>query len=75
MERYKNLGGDSNVIAYEIEQGSVTIEFGDGSIYLYTTQSTGLADITEMQRLATAGQGLNSYISRVVRKRYARKIR
>jgi hypothetical protein len=56
MERYKNLSGDSNVIAYEIGQGSITVQFGDGSIYLYTIQSTGAANIAEMQRLATVGQ-------------------
>ncbi|MCS6514799.1 hypothetical protein [Burkholderia thailandensis] len=75
MERYKNLGGDSNVVAYEIEQGAITVQFGDGSVYLYTTQSAGAANIAEMQRLANVGQGLNSFIGRVVRKGYARKIR
>ncbi|RAQ06497.1 hypothetical protein DPR02_22070 [Burkholderia cepacia] len=75
MERYKNLGGDSNVVAYEIEQGAITVQFGDGSVYLYTTQSAGAENIAEMQRLANVGQGLNSFISRVVKKGYARKIR
>jgi len=28
-----------------------------------------------MQRLAAAGEGLNSYISRVVRKNFAQKLR
>lgn len=75
MERYRNLGGDSNVYAYEIGQGSITVQFGDGSIYLYTNQSTSPRNIAEMQRLAVQGQGLNSFIGRVVRKGYARKIR
>lgn len=75
MERYKNLGGDSNVVAYEIGSGEITVQFGDGSIYLYTNLSAGTASINEMQRLARAGQGLNSYIGRVVRKGYAKKIR
>ncbi|EMN5129333.1 hypothetical protein RVV79_002430 [Burkholderia contaminans] len=75
MQRYKNLGGNSNVVAYEIEQGSITVQFGDGSIYLYTTQSAGVANIAEMQRLANVGQGLNSFIARVIKKGYARRIR
>jgi hypothetical protein len=75
MERYKNLGGDSNVAAYEIGDGEITVQFGDRSIYLYTNQSAGSASINEMRRLARAGQGLNSYIGRVVGKGYARKIR
>ena len=75
MEHYKNLGGDSGVVAYEIGQGSITVQFKDGSVYLYTNQSAGAASIAEMQRLAKAGQGLNSFISRVVKKGYVRKLR
>ena len=74
MQRYENLGGDSGIACYEIGPGTITVQFDDGSIYLYTDQSTGAANIAEMQRLANAGQGLNSFISRVVRKRYAQKI-
>ncbi|WP_186100282.1 hypothetical protein [Burkholderia gladioli] len=75
MERYKNLSGDSNVVAYEVEQGEIAVQFRDGSVYLYTTQSAGAANIAEMQRLANVGQGLNGFIGRVVRKSYAKKIR
>jgi hypothetical protein len=75
MERYKNLGGDSGVSAFEIGDGSITVLFNDGSEYLYTNQSAGSSNIAEMQQLAKAGQGLNSFINRVVRKGYARKLR
>lgn len=75
MEHYRNLGGDSNVIAFEIGEASITVQFADGSIYLYTNQSAGTAAIAEMHRLARAGQGLNSFIRRVVRKGYAEKLR
>ena len=75
MEHYKNLGGDSGVVAYEIGLGSIMVQFKDGSVYLYTNQSAGAASIAEMQRLAKAGQGLNSFISRVVKKGYVRKLR
>ncbi|UUD63123.1 hypothetical protein D16iCDA_15655 [Pseudomonas seleniipraecipitans] len=75
MERYRNLGGDSAVIAYEIAAGSITVEFANGRhrFYLYKIASTGAAQIEEMQRLARAGQGLNSYIGRVVRTGYERR--
>jgi hypothetical protein len=66
MERYKNLGGDSNVVGYEL---------GDGSLYEYTNASAGVAVIATMQRLAVSGQGLNSFISKTVRQAYSRKIR
>lgn len=41
MERYRNLGGDSNVAAFEIGNGSITVEFNDGAQYLYTNESAG----------------------------------
>lgn len=75
MERYKNLGGDSNVVAYEIGSDSIKVRFGDGSIYTYTYQSAGQSNIEQMKTLAIAGHGLNSFINRVVRKRYASKSR
>jgi len=75
MVRYKNLGGNSSVVAYELGQGAITVQFNDGWCYLYTSQSAGAANISEMQRLAVVGQGLNSYIGRVVRNGYGRKWR
>ncbi|OOG53529.1 hypothetical protein [Polaromonas sp. C04] len=75
MERYANRGGDSNVFAYEIEPSSIQVQFGDGSIYLYTDQSAGAANLAQMKQLANAGQGLNSFINRAVRKGWASKNR
>jgi hypothetical protein len=75
MQRYKNLSGDSNVSAYEIGIGTITVLFNDGSAYLYNDQSAGSANIVQMQRLAELGQGLNGFINRYVRKSYARKLR
>lgn len=73
MERYANRSGDSGVAGYELGQGQITVQFGDGSQYLYNSQSPGAAAVAEMQRLAVAGAGLNSYISRTVRKNFAKK--
>jgi len=75
MEIYKNLGGNSNVRAYEIEGESITVQFGDGSVYLYTYQSAGQDKIEQMKILAIAGRGLNSFIMRRVKKAYAAKLR
>ena len=74
MENYQNLGGDSNVIAYEISNNSIKVQFGDGSIYLYTYESAGANNIEQMKVLAVAGEGLNSFIMRNVRKAYAAKL-
>lgn len=75
MTIYRNSGGDSGIVSYEIGSDSITVQFRDGSVYMYTSQSTGSGDIEEMKVLASSGEGLNSFINRRVRKRYARKLR
>lgn len=75
MERYKNLGGDSGVVAYEIGPDFIRVQFSDGAIYLYTYASAGSHNIEQMKQLATRGQGLNTFINTTVRKAYARKER
>lgn len=75
MERYKNLGGDSGVTAFELGAGSIVVQFKDGWKYEYTNQSAGANAVATMHRLAAAGQGLNSFISTTVRKGYSRKFR
>lgn len=75
MERYMNLGGDSSVVAYEITDDSIAVKFRDGWVYLYNFRSTGSQDVLHMKALAAAGRGLNSFISRVVKKRFATKYR
>jgi hypothetical protein len=75
MERYRNLGGASGVVAYETTATSIVVQFKDGWKYEYTAASAGAAAIGTMHRLASAGQGLNSFISREVRKAFSRKFR
>lgn len=75
MEAYGNLGGDSGINAFEIGNSSILVEFKDGALYEYTTHSAGQQNIDQMARLARCGEGLNSYINSVVKKRYSRKIR
>lgn len=75
MERYKNLGRDSNVAAYEIGSDRISVQFNDGSVYLYTCRSAGQTDIEQMKKLAEAGRGLNGFINTRVRKAYESKVR
>ncbi|MDQ7827002.1 MAG: hypothetical protein RDV48_29670 [Candidatus Eremiobacteraeota bacterium] len=75
MARYKNLGGNSGVVEYEIGEDSIRVAFDDGWKYLYTYQSAGSHHIEQMKQLALYGQGLNSYIKKYVEKKYARKFR
>jgi len=75
MERYKDIDGDSGVAGYEIGPDYIRVKFSDGSVYLYTYASAGPNNIEEMKRLAATGEGLNAFIIKNVRKRYAKKER
>jgi len=72
MKRYANKGGNSNVFAYEYGSDYITIQFGSGSPYTYSYSSAGKENIERMKQLADAGQGLNSYVMRYVKKLYVR---
>jgi hypothetical protein len=74
MQRYKNRSGESGVVAFDIDTGSITVQFSGGDRYLYTEDSAGSANIAEMQRLARTGRGLSTFISQKIRNRYARKL-
>ncbi|XDF35068.1 hypothetical protein RBH89_23120 [Paracidovorax avenae] len=75
MDRYLNRGGDSGITGYEISQSQIIVQFSDGWKYLYNSYKPGAIQVAEMQRLAVAGEGLNSYISRIVKKNYAERFR
>lgn len=73
MEKYKNLGGNSNVDCYSIFPDSIIVRFNDGAEYTYNIQKPGLAIVNEIKRLAKAGSGLNSYLKKVVGSNFASK--
>lgn len=73
MKAYKNIGGDSGVSAYEDGADFIRVKFKDGAIYVYTNASAGTQNIEQMKKLAANGDGLNSFINRNVKKKYARR--
>lgn len=75
MERYKNIGGNSGVVGFETGTDYIRVQFSDGSVYLYTYTSADSTIIEEMKKLAFSGNGLNAYINRYARKKYAKKER
>lgn len=75
MQIYKDLGGNSSILAYEIRPNSIWIKFKDGSNYLYTYESAGAVKVRMMQFLAGAGVGLNAFIKRFASRDYALKSR
>ncbi|KRA31778.1 hypothetical protein ASD68_14160 [Rhodanobacter sp. Root627] len=74
MKRYRNLDGHSGVTAYECGDGFIRVRFVNGDIYEYTAKATGREHIANMQKLAQAGLGLSTYVSRFVHDDYARKL-
>jgi len=75
MTPYRNIGGDSNIVAYEANEDSIHVIFKSGACrnYLYNSGRPGKAVVERMKALAAQGSGLNSYISSVVGENYARK--
>ncbi|MBV6841273.1 hypothetical protein [Xanthomonas euvesicatoria] len=74
MQRYGNRDGHSGVVAYALADDAIAVRFRSGEIYVYTADSAGAEAVATMQRLATAGRGLSTYISQTVRDGYAGKI-
>lgn len=75
MTPYRNLGGDSSVVAYESTEDSIHVVFKSGRWlnYLYDSSRPGKASVDRMKALAARGHGLNAFISSVVKSNYARK--
>ena len=75
MQRYANRGGGSGVVAFATGPRGIAVEFVDGSVYVYDLERPGAQAVADMKRLARAGEGLSTYISRFVRDNYAKKLR
>ncbi len=59
--------------AYESGADYITIEFSDGAVYRYSYTSAGQENVEHMKGLATAGQGLNTFLNTTLSKMYERK--
>lgn len=71
MKPYGNKAGRSDIVAYEMDEGCLSIVTNKGWLYLYTEQSVGPERLRVMQELAERGEGLGSYMWEVVPRRYA----
>lgn len=74
MKPYRGADGDSGVAAYESGPGWIVVRFHRGGTYRYDDTHPGRLHVLEMQRLADAGDGLNTYINQHVRDDYAQRI-
>ncbi len=75
MHRYVNGEADSDIKAFELSSDSITVEFSDGTVYLYDCSSAGVANIQQMKQLALSGRGLNTYINNYAKRDHAVRIR
>ncbi len=74
MHPYQGSDGDSGIAAYDFGPGWIDIRFGHGGTYRYDSRHPGARHVLEMQRLAAAGDGLNTYINQHVRGDYAARL-
>ena len=75
MTPYRDWDHDSGVRAYDIGHSHIDVQFKDGAVYRYTSLSAGQVNLDHMAQLARAGEGLNAFINRVVRRRYSARLR
>ncbi|MFZ1347326.1 MAG: hypothetical protein WAT35_07755 [Tabrizicola sp.] len=74
MTPYRDWDQDSGIRAYEIGSTHMDVAFKDGAVYRYTSLSAGQANIDRMIMLARAGDGLNEFINRAVKKRNSQRL-
>ena len=71
MQLYRNLSGQSGVHSYEIGADFIAVVFkGTFKEYRYSYAKASVHHVEQMKILAQRGKGLNTYITRHVRKLY-----
>lgn len=75
MRIYRNLSGNSGVVAFETGERYIDIEFQDGHRYRYDYAKPGPNEVEAMKSLARTGKGLATFINQHVRERFARRLR
>ena len=63
MRPYRNLNGNSGVVAYEVGADFIRVTFNTAGVYRYTHANSGRRNVEEMKRLALEGAGLATFIN------------
>jgi len=74
MQAYKNLSGTSGVVAFQIGDHHIDIEFAGRKRYRYDYTKPGEKEVETMKTLAKSGKGLATFISQNVGERFAAKL-
>jgi hypothetical protein len=62
---YKNLSGQSGVVAYAVGPDHVDVKFkGRDDVYRYSERSAGKETVEAMKLYAINGRGLSTFIAR-----------
>jgi hypothetical protein len=71
MKRYSDNTGTSGVVAYDIGDDFILVQFRDSDkIYCYSYRSAGKRHVERMKILAEQGAGLSTYVSQHVKDKY-----
>lgn len=64
MEPYLDLSGRSGVVAFQIGESYIKIQFRNNRrVYVYSSRRINSDKIEHMKRLAVSGAGLNTFIN------------
>ena len=70
MQKYQNISGNSGVSYFEIGEDYIKVWFHNAKPYIYNDRRPGRLHVDKMKTLATAGQGLATYINQYVHDDY-----
>jgi len=74
MKPYKNMSGNSGILAYEGGPDFIKVKFSDGEVYRYDHSHPGKMHVENMKFLAALGKGLATYISKYIKTNFAEKL-
>jgi hypothetical protein len=74
MQPYKNLSGSSGVVAFQIGDQHIDIEFEGKQRYRYDYTKPGQQEVETMKVLAKSGKGLATFINQNIRDRFSTKL-
>jgi hypothetical protein len=74
FEKYKNLSGRGGIIAFEVLEKAIILQFANNDKYLYDYMKPGKINVENLKRLTRKGIGLTTYINQKIRGEYRRKL-
>ena len=70
MTPYRGNPKKHGVLAYDIKQDAIDVEFNSGWSYHFSYEKPGALRVERMKELAESGHGLSTFINKYVRNRF-----